>query len=71
MVLPHPVTVQIVSSSSAMLFSLMDIIFLLSVGNGLLICSEENNSNIHTAAASNSTRKEKINYEYNKRDSTI
>jgi len=32
----------------------------LFVGNGLLICSEENNSNSHTAAASNGTREEKI-----------
>jgi hypothetical protein len=54
-----------------MLFSLIAIIFLLSVGNGLLICSEKNDSNFHTAAASNSTRKEKINYEYKKRDLTI
>jgi hypothetical protein len=43
-----------------MVLRAMAIIFLLSVGNGLLICSEKNNSNIHTAAASNSTRKEKI-----------
>jgi hypothetical protein len=38
----------------------MAIILLLSVGNGLLICSEENNSNSHMAAVSNGTREEKI-----------
>jgi len=38
----------------------MAIIFLLSVGNGLLICSEENSSNRYKAAAANSTWNEKI-----------
>jgi hypothetical protein len=38
----------------------MAIILLLSEGNGLLICSKENNSNSHMAAASNGKREHKI-----------